>query len=184
MIVKFRYQSRVIRFIWLAVHCAMLAGCSPAKNSDDSAKKMAELMIGDTVRRSSFAAKYDVVWPELLSDRGKELLLTVDVQRQLDGKRVALDVWLPDVREEKGAHVLSGMVPSFVPLELEIEIDQQQLELVRSNRAGIWIAASISEVTPKREVRGDAGSASMEIVCYVRGKALGLAGGVEAGAKE
>lgn len=161
---------------WLAILCALVSGCSPTQPPTDAAKAKAETTRQNKARRDSFATNYGAVWHEHISAE-----LTVDVQRQLAGKRIAFDVFFPNVREEKEALILSGLVLSPVPLELEIKIDQQQLELVRSNRVGIWVAALIETVTPKREVHGDAGSAQMETVCYVSGKALGLASSKDSG---
>jgi hypothetical protein len=162
-----------------------VAGCSPSGQlANDAAKEKAEATQHYQERQAAFAAKHEVIWPELLMHEGGETLLTVDVQRQLAGKRVALDVFFPNVREENGTLILSGLVLSAVLFQIELEIDAQQLEVVRSNRHGLWVAANIVSVTPKHEAHSNADAVTMETVCYASGKVLGLASSVQTRTKE
>ena len=169
---------------WLSFMLALLAGCSPSEQSDIVAENKAKAIRLNQERQNAFAAKYDAVWPELFMDGGEKVSLSVDVQRRLAGKRVALDILFPNVREENDSLILSGFVISAISLELEFKIDSEQLEFVRNNRDELWVAVQIESVTPKREVRADDNSVGEGLVYYAAGRVLGLASGVEAGSKE
>lgn len=168
-------NTKIPKAFYVLVLCTLTCGCSPSQPGKDKQQQRAEAVQRSKEARAAFAANHGAIWPELTLDLEKEMLLAVDVQRRLTSSPVAVDFFMPDVREENGSLILFGTVLASVPVTAELIIDPQWLEVVRTNRYGfLWVAARIESVRPKREYRSAEDSFREEIVYYATGRAFAV----------